>query len=256
MSKVAEVSSTLKPNQIVNIYTDYKDEVGYEGKARLITKLYKGDSFFISNESILPGDKKVYTEQDLDAIRKYERLVKFFYGNENKKPTKPCVILRNKLIAILKNTNNYSEMNNYLNNLRVKIANKVFKESSVIDVLNVFDNDYLIKFTQQHKRDWSASVYNYERWLVEFIEDNTGWPINFRTQRNIRFLVKWNPKDKVMNNEISKYTTYNSQTYFHPLNHVDELIGIKKNNKKIKQISDSKYLKLVFDDIKNKTIED
>lgn len=198
--------SGLKENQRVKIYTDFKEEKGYEGEAILLEKLYDGDTFYLQNESLLPGDKKEYSNNDYDMVHKFNRLKKFFYGKDSKGPTKYCKVLRDGLLNSFKK-NKYDLMLKYLKEFRSKVKNNIVKHQSVKDLLNSFDDDYIINFIRQHNKVWQPSVYAYQRWKVKFVKDSAGWDSDFVTNRNIRVLMKWNPNDKCDN--IIEYTSYN-----------------------------------------------
>jgi hypothetical protein len=46
----------LNKGDILDVYLDYSDEINYEGKAILINKLDDIDSFYLSNERVIPTD--------------------------------------------------------------------------------------------------------------------------------------------------------------------------------------------------------
>lgn len=206
MKKPIKASSTLRKGQTVKIYTDYKEEKEYEGKAILISKVSNGDSYYLQNESLLPTEPHSSTELGIKKIIKFRRLEKFLYGKEGGQPTKYCKILKNLLLQTLKK-NSYELLENLLNDYRQKSKSNEINNQALKYLFKSFDNDYIINFVRQHNTVWQPSLYTYERWLVKFIEDKDGWPINFTTNRNIRILVKWNPIDKKDN--ICDYTTYN-----------------------------------------------
>ena len=65
-----KINIELNIGDVLEIYTDFKEEVGYEGKAVLVEKLKNGDSYYLRNEDIRPEDKKEYSQKDLNEINK------------------------------------------------------------------------------------------------------------------------------------------------------------------------------------------
>ena len=96
--KEVRINIKLKKNSIINIYTNYQEEIKYEGKAILLEKVSDGDSFYLHNERVEPKDKKEYNEKDNIIINKYNRIIIFFKGVISKKPTRYCRRLYNELI--------------------------------------------------------------------------------------------------------------------------------------------------------------
>lgn len=197
----------LKKNLILPIYTDYQENEDYEGKAILIEKVRDGDSFYLKNESIrVDRDKRKYSKKERIKLEKYNRLKYFFYGL-NTPPDKELIKLKKELTSLRKDkVEDYSKMWDLLEKYKIEFKNSPRKIKAV---LTEFDNDYIIRFIQQDRIEWNPTIYTYERWKVEFKEDHTGWPIKFRTERNIRVISKINPKENTKNADIIKYTTYN-----------------------------------------------
>jgi hypothetical protein len=202
------IRTKLKKGDIIDIFTDYQDEDinTYEGKAILLKKVRGGDSFYRKDEQLKIEEKKKYSKEERIKLEKYMRLKHLFNGSAYP-PEKELVKLKKELISCRKDT-----VDDIENMLRVISAYKdKYKDSvkKIKSLFNEFDSDYIIRYIQQDREKWNPTIYNYERWLVEFIEDKTGWKTSFRTERNIRILVKINPKENIKSADIRKYTTYN-----------------------------------------------
>lgn len=220
------ILTELKSGMKIPIYTDYKECKGFEGEAILIEKVSNGDSFYLSDEIVKVSEKKTYTKEEKEKISKYNRIKYFFYGKSSP-PEKDIVKLRKKLIKLRKDLeDDYFKMESLLNKERKKYENSVYKIKSLFDD---FNNDYIIRFIQQDREKWNPTIFNYERWIVQFITDSSGWSTNFRTQRNIRILIKYNPNETTRGSDIRKYTTYNS---------IPSLSVRREENKKLYQEED------------------
>lgn len=190
---------------VLPMYTDFKEHKGYEGKAILIKKIRNGDSFYLADEIVKLPEKKSYTKLEKEKLKKYNRIKYFFYG-KNTPPDKELVRLKKSLIAERKDKiDDYKRMNALINKYREKYKESVYKIKSLF---NEYENEYIIRFIQQDRSKWNPTIYNYERWLVKFVEDSTGWKTDYATQRNIRILVKYNPTETTRDSDIRKYTTY------------------------------------------------
>jgi hypothetical protein len=199
------IITKLKKGMKLPIYTDYKDHNGYEGVAILIKKIRNGDSFYLSDEEVKLPEKKTYTRKEKEKLNKYKRIKYFFYG-KNTPPDKELVKLRKELTKERKDKlDDYPRMEAVIEKYRKKYKNSVYKIKSLF---NEFSNDYIIRFIQQNRKNWNPTIYNYERWVVKFIEDSSGWKVDHTTQRNIRILIKYNPTETARNSDIRKYTTY------------------------------------------------
>lgn len=191
------------------IFTDYKECKKYEGKAVLVEKIRDGDSFYLADEQVTVPEKKSYSEYEKEKLKKYSRLHYFFYGKSSP-PDKELVKLRKALTKERKDQlDDYVRMDQVIEKYREKYSDTPRK---ITTVLNEFDNDYIIRFIQQDRNKWSPSIYNYERWLVHFIEDQHGWSCDFKTQRNIRILTIVNPNESIRSSDIRRFTTYNYGT--------------------------------------------
>jgi hypothetical protein len=202
------IRTKLKKGDIIDIFTDYQDEDinTYEGKAILLKKVRGGDSFYRKDEQLKIEEKKKYSKEERIKLEKYMRLKHLFNGSAYP-PEKELVKLKKELISCRKDTvDDIENMLRVINAYKDKYKDSVKKIKSLF---NEFDSDYIIRYIQQDREKWNPTIYNYERWLVEFTEDKTGWKTNFRTERNIRILVKINPKENIKSADIRKYTTYN-----------------------------------------------
>jgi hypothetical protein len=202
------IKTKLKKGDIVDIFTDYQDEDinSYEGKAILLKKIRNGDSFYRKDEQLKIEEKKEYSKEERKKLEKYMRLKSFFNGSISP-PEKEIVKLKKELISCRKDTvDDIENMLRIINSYKDKYKDSVKKIKSLF---SEFDSDYIIRYIQQDREKWNPTIYNYERWLIEFIEDKSGWSIKFTTERNIRILSKFNPKENVKSADIRKYTTYN-----------------------------------------------
>ena len=244
----------IKKGDIIPIYTDYKENTGYEGQAILLERKpvflvngeYKdGDSFYI-NESLLPKEKKQYNKQEQLMIEKYQKLEMLFFGNKEEKikPDKLCKRLYNLLFKQRsKKIDEYNKMYKKIESFRKKYKNESNKKLYML--FNEYTNEYLIRYMQQTTPNWSYSIFRSQIWKVKFIKDSTGWDIsdeNFITYRNIRYLSCNRPNDTATRGDykLTGHTTYNgvpSDIYTMKKNHVDytwEIKGMKKPKKEKK----------------------
>lgn len=216
----------LKKNSIINIYTNYQEEINYEGKAILLEKVNVGDSFYLYHERVEPEDKKEYDEKDNITINKYNRIIIFFKGVISKKPTKYCRRLYNELIKQRKdNVDDFLRMKKVLNKYRNKHNDSIQKIGTL---LREFDDYYIIRFIQQDRQKWQHSIFSYENWKVKFIEDQTGWKVDWTTTRKIRILKCVNPTESMRRSELVEHTTYDGMSS----RQYDRILDIKKYNKK------------------------
>lgn len=226
MENNRRILTKLEPGMILDIYEDFQDETGYQGKAILLEKIKNGDSYYLSDEELKPSDQKSYDEDDKLAIVKYNRLINYFKGNERKKPNNKCRLLYNELIKLRKDkVEEYAEMNKLIDTYR-SLYKTVF--SIVGRLLSEYDNFYLIRFIQQDRLLWRPAIFSSERWKVKFIEDHTGWALDFTTNRNIRVVKCVNPKEGMRNSDLVEYTTYDgisSKMY-------DKIVNIHEYHKK------------------------
>lgn len=236
MSEVT-IKYELNAGDIINIYTDYQDEVGYEGKAELVEKIRDGDSFYISNERIKPEDCKEFDDSSNTVSQLYSRITYLFKGNSSTRPSQTCVKLYKELVKLRKSKiTEFSDMKELLGQYRKVNSNPMRK---ITNLLDEFDDYYIIRYIQQDRTTWHNTIFSFERWKVRFIEDHVGWESNWTTARNIRVVKCWNPKEGMRRSELVEHTTYDglsSRTY-------DRIIDIyaynnKKSKEELKELND------------------
>lgn len=207
VTKQKLINLTLNEGDIVDIYTDYQEEIGYEGKARLIKKIRPGDSYYLKEEKIKPVDKKEYTKRELAEIHKYKRLTTLFKGN-NGMVNVHCRRLLKKLMAERKDQlDDYERMQVVLNEYREQFQDSIHKVGCI---LREYDDYYIYRYVHQDRKIWQPSIFSYERWLVEFITDSSGWEVSWKTERNIRILKCVNPSESLRKCELLEHTTYDN----------------------------------------------
>ena len=208
--KQTRILTKLKPGMSLDMFTDYQDETGYQGIAILLNKVRDGDSFYLSDEDIRPGDGKEYNKIADKRIAKYNKLSHYFKGTDAKRPNSKCKGLYKELLKCRKDKiTDHDNMKKVLLEYRELYINPAFK---VNHLLSNFDDWYIIRFIQQDNRTWNNSIFSYERWNVKFVEDEVGWPIDFNTTRNIRVLKCVNPKETMRRSELVEYTTYDGMS--------------------------------------------
>jgi hypothetical protein len=201
MVRPVQLHTKLKKGDIIDIYTDYQDELNYEGKAELIERVRPGDSFFLKDEKIIPEDKKEYSKKDLAAIHKFNRLENLL---KSKNTHIQCKKLYKKLVAERNyELDDYERIKSVIKDYRDLYTNSIHKIGCV---MREYDDYYLYRYIHQDKKNWQPSLFSYERWVVRFIEDSTGWKVDWTTQRNIRILKLVNPKQQV----LVENTTYDN----------------------------------------------
>lgn len=247
-----KVAINLNKGQLCNIYTDYKEEIGYEGQAILIEKIKDGDSFYLNNERIKPIDKKEYSKQDLAEITKYNRLVTFFKGTKSKKPSIYCRRLYRDLKKIkVRDINSFDLMKVVLSKYRKKHSDSI---NSIKSLLSEYDDYYIIRFVQQYGySNWQPSIFSYERWKVNFVSDDRGWETNWATARNIRVLKCYSPAEKMRRSELIEHTTYNaisSRIFENVRNKSEYLKKLDKKNNEPVFIEDDEMEELIKNKLK------
>ena len=250
MTNQTRINTQLSPNDIIDIYTDYKEEIGCEGKAILVKKVRDGDSFYLNEEKLIIKDQKTYSEEDERAILKFKRLIRFFKGNKKIPPDKELRMLYKELKKQRKDkVDDFHRMEKILNNCRLKYQNSVHK---IKTVFSEYDNYYIIKFIQQDRELWRPSIFSYERWLVKFIKDGNGWDVNFTTNRNIRILKCVNPSEGVRRSELVQHTTYDSiPSIQHGRIKNKRSWWKKKNNEDAESVSENEMDDLIIKKLSN-----
>jgi hypothetical protein len=246
MEKTVRILYKLEAGMVLDIYEDFQDEIGYQGKAILIEKIKDGDSYYLMDEELKPSDQKSYDDNDKLMIVKYNRLVNYFKGNERKKANSKCKLLYTELIKLRRDkVTEYEEMNKLIDTYRT-LYKTVF--TIVGRLLSEYDNFYIIRYIQQDRILWRPAIFSSERWKVKFIEDHTGWFMDFTTNRNIRVIKCVNPKEGMRNSDLVEYTTYDgisSKMY-------DKIVNIheyhKKKDKLAKELKEQEEYDLIDDD--------
>lgn len=240
-----QVNYELKVGDVLNIYTDFKEEEGYEGKAILLKKLKGGDSYYLRAEDIRPQDKKEYSRKDIEQITKYNRLTTFFKGNKSKskKPDKLCRRLYKELLKERNDElDDFDRMKVVIDRYRNQYNNTIHR---ITNVLKDYDDYYLARYIQQDNRTWRPSIFSYERWKVRFIEDQAGWEVDWTTARNIRILKCYNPREASRNNQLRDNTTYEGGI---PSKDYERIYDINEYNRKKKKEAEKNESIFIDDD--------
>lgn len=199
----------LEKDQIIDIYTDFKECIGFEGKAILRKKISYGDSFYLKDEFVRLGNKKLFTENDIKKITQFKFCDSIFRGSLFKKSNNQIYIrsIYKKLCSLRKNkVSDFHNINLELN--KIKLSNT----DSLINILfTTVNNDFLIRYILQHDRKFNQTIFNYERWTVEFIKESI-FDLPFTTNRNIRIIKCVNPCEKPRTSDVFKFMTYNGKT--------------------------------------------
>ena len=156
------LKTKLKAGNIVDIYTDYQDELpeSYEGKAILIKKIRDGDSFYRKNEQLKIEEKKHYNKTERLKIEKYNKIKNLFKGG-SAPPEKEIVKFRKDLLNCRKdNLDDIENMNRIITLYKDKYDVSAKK---IKTLLNEFDNDYIIRYIQQDREKWQPTIFTYER---------------------------------------------------------------------------------------------
>jgi hypothetical protein len=215
----------------VSIYTDFKEEIGYEGEAILIEKLAIGDTFFLSDEYVAsnPGmSSKPNKLKEANNAKLNEVFTKL------KEQTKDAQKFFRDILKLRSNKiNDYNNMLKFV--FREKdLAHKKYLSGSYDNddrfkrILREINSDYIVRYFQQFNKKINNSVFKYEKWKVEFIIDNHGNLINHVAIKKIRVLIKNNYREKNGYSDLSLLTTYNGKA-LKRINK-DELLPNKEKN--------------------------
>jgi len=199
--------SSLSEGDILDVYTDYQDEdpQTYEGKAVLLKLIRYGDSFYLKNEELRVEDKKVYTPDEQSRIVKYNSLRSYFRSVDNP----PNKFMRKFYKLLVEQRKDLPDDYERIANVIEAYKHKPMYRGPIHDMLKKHSIDYICQFINQDRDKWRPTIYNYERWLVQFTEDNWGYPTNHSAQRNFRYVSCVMPSEKIRDADIRKYTTYN-----------------------------------------------
>lgn len=204
----------LTVGQQISIYTDFKEEIGYEGEAVLLEKIDTGDTFFLSDEFVASNPtmsskpNKLKEEFNAKLNEVFTNLTS--HCKEAKKFFKEILKLRvNKL-------NDYNNMLKFV--LKEKdLAHKKYLSGSYDHddrfkrILREIDSDYIVRYFQQFNKRVNNSVFKYEKWKVEFVIDSQGNLTNYVAIKKIRVIIKNNYKEKNGFSDLSLLTTYNGK---------------------------------------------
>lgn len=199
----------------VSIYTDYKEEIGYEGEAILLKKIDTGDTFFLADEFIASNPNmsgkpnkvkevlnaklnlvfKNILEQTKEAQKFFKEMIKLRRNKLTDFNTMLKLVLLEKDIA----HKNYIQ-GDYEND-----------DSRFKRILREIDSSYIVRYFQQFNKKINNSIFKYEKWLVEFVINNEGHLINYVVVRKIRVLVKNNYREKNGYSDLSLIITYNGK---------------------------------------------
>ena len=207
----------LKPGSIVKIYTDYKNDLKYEGLARLIKFDKYGDSFYEDFEEIYVDNniksslKTKLSVRQLESNNRYDNLIKFFesmnpvirsFKEEMRKACNKKITSYDKMMEV------YYKYKGIAQNNRTSSLNILF---------DLVDHVTLIRFFQQrYIKDWKPTLFISERWLVEFLpqydeENNILFYSEFRTYRYIKKVSKICPSEEAKTDDLVRFTTYNGK---------------------------------------------
>jgi hypothetical protein len=169
---------------MTKIYTDYKNELGYEGEAILLERISIDCNIFHSDIDLIFNQHK-----GSDLVNKHQKEVSRkikFIDNLLKIDTGLLSSLMKKLYMNHRKTN-------VLYDIITTYYNKHNKSASIIKTLsNEISIDFLIKYVQQKLNSYESPQYYSEKWLVEFpkqsdLRNNVLFNTEFRTTRKIRF---------------------------------------------------------------------
>ena len=205
-----QLRDSLSEGDVLSVYTDYQDEdeSTYEGKAVLMRRLKNGDSFYLRDEEIKVGDKKTYTIEEQIKMTKYNALKTAFYGNG----TRPNKFVRKFHRLLIEQRRDESDDFARIEEVIMLYKPKPFYRKFIHDLLKKFTIYYICQFIQQDREKWRPTIWNYERWLVQFQEDNWGYPASHTTQRNFRYVSCIMPSENIRDADIRRYTTYNGES--------------------------------------------
>lgn len=207
-------NTSLFIGQQVSIYTDFKEEIGYEGEAILIEKIDVGDTFFLSDEFVAsnPGmSDKPNRQKDLTNAKLNE--VFCHLDNHCKEAKK---FFREIMKLRLNRLNDYNNMLRFV--LKAKdLAHKKYLSGQYDNddrfkrILREISSDYIVRYFQQFNKKVNNSVFKYEKWKVEFVIDMQGNLTSHTAIRKIRVIIKNNYREKNGYSDLSLLTTYNGR---------------------------------------------
>lgn len=198
----------LNKGDILDVYLDYSDEINYEGKAILINKLDDIDSFYLSNERVIPTDLSNLSNIDKQHTIWYNQIKTTISKKE-------YIPIYEKIFRTVKRRiNDYNEVRNillhYKNLLQVFESNDKnrFKYKSLRTMFETIPIDFITRYFQQHNKKWQPSLFRAERWIVQFLNGNV-------TSRKIRYIQVNNPLENYRIDELRNKITYNNREGSH-----------------------------------------
>lgn len=205
---------SLNTGKQVSIYTDFKEEIGYEGEAILLEKVSTGDTFFLADEfvasnpdmSVKPNKQKELNNAKLNEVFRdlpnQTKDAKRFFKEVLKLRSNKLADYNNMLAYVLKEKDLAHKKylaGNYDNDDRFK------------RILREIESGYIVRYFQQFNKKTNNSVFKYEKWKVEFVIDFRGNFVNYTAIKKIRVLVKNNYREKNGYSDLSLLTTYNGK---------------------------------------------
>lgn len=200
-------------NQI-SIYTDYKEEIGYEGEAVLVEKLSIGDTFFLVDEFVDSDPEMSNTPNKKKSV--YNEKLNSVFENLDNQPKEAKKFFREILLVRKNKIDDYNNMLKVVLKWKDLAHKKYLSKSYDHDdrfkrVFREIPTDYIVRYFQQFKKKINNTIFRYEKWRVEFVIDNCGYTTNYTAIKKIRVIVKNNYKDKNGESELINYTTYNGK---------------------------------------------
>lgn len=220
----------LKKGDVVHIYTDYRNELKFEGKAKLLEKVKKNDVFYLDNEEVF--NEESY-KNPLVSYKKISKKTEMYFRLNamlDLDRSEIKLLLRNvKNVVNKKKLDNYNAIHDAIKTTFTNLKGSGF----LVTIRNEYSIDYLTRYFQQkYYENWTPSLFCSERWLVEFIPQNN-FEKSFRTYRNIRYIVANSPEDAKM----SERMTYNGLTRneYKRMKNKKAIFGVKTNLSKLQK---------------------
>lgn len=208
-----------EPDNIVSIYTDWQNDVGYEGEAVLIEKKEVGDSFYMDYEKLyVPLNRRTnLTNREIDKIQVqlnsiYEYLE--YYCNLGDRTINNFI---SECIPYCNNDNgSYNELFVVIESWKKTYENNPHLISNIFKVQTQYITRY---FQQKYTKNWSQTLFREEKWIIEFrpqssLSSKKSLYYNtFRTVRKLRILHCISPLDLAKKKEVLTHTTYNKKCF-------------------------------------------
>lgn len=205
----------LETGQQVSIYTDFKEERGYEGEAILIEKIDNGDTFFI--DEFVASNPNMDDRPNKRKEKQNEKLNEVF--NNLQSQTKDAKKFFKEILKL--RCNKITDFNNMLKCvLRWKdeihkryLAGKYDNDDRFKRLFREIKSDYIVRYFQQYNKKVNNSIFIFEKWKVEFVIDDLGYFTNHTAIKKVRKIIRNNYKEKNGNSELSDLMTYNGKNY-------------------------------------------